>query len=207
MSLSIFGIRHHGPGSARSLRQALEALRLLAHRQMKPPVALLIYPPDQPQRAVFYPFAVFSPEWQALNYGLARKIAVRFMDLPQYHRLAVEGDSESQISDHESQDSHHESQISDPKSRIHDDPIGQLAAAAGYSDGERWWEHMVEHRRDGADLFAAILEAMAALRESALPADKPIEKRGILAEAQREAQREAWMRQTIRAATHVGFKR
>jgi len=223
MSLSIFGIRHHGPGSARSLRQALEALRpdcilvegppdaadalpLLAHRQMKPPVALLIYPPDQPQRAVFYPFAVFSPEWQALGYGLARKIAVRFMDLPQFHRLA-EDDPESQIPDHESQDSHHESQISDPESRIHDDPIGQLAAAAGYSDGERWWEHMVEHRRDGADLFAAILEAMAALRESALPADRQVEQGGASPEIRREAQREAWMRKTIRAAAQEGFTR
>src|SRR5262245_49458597 len=220
MSLSIFGVRHHGPGSARSLRQALEALRpdcilvegppdaadalpLLAHRQMKPPVALLIYPPDQPQRAVFYPFAVFSPEWQALEYGLARKIAVRFMDLPQSHRLATETDSEFQVSDTETKISDPESQFSDTEAQIHDDPIGQLAAAAGYSDGERWWEHMVEHRLDGADLFAAILEAMTALRESALPDDQPIEKRGTsagaqrgaLREAQREAQREAWMRQ------------
>lgn len=221
MSLSVFGIRHHGPGSARSLRQSLETLRpdcilvegppdaaealpLLAHPQMRPPVALLIYPPDQPQRAVFYPFAVFSPEWQALDYGLARKIAVRFMDLPQAHQLAMEDDPESQISE----------------SQIVDDPIGQLAAAAGYSDGERWWEHMVEHRRDGADLFAAILEAMAALRESALPADQPpadqsldqIEaqpevKRESHRKAQREAQREAWMRQTIRAAAGEGFER
>ncbi|HKQ75742.1 MAG TPA: DUF5682 family protein [Blastocatellia bacterium] len=215
MSLHIFGIRHHGPGSARSLREALEKLRpdcvlvegppdaaeampLLAHPQMKPPVALLIYPPDQPQRAVFYPFAVFSPEWQALDYGLARKIAVRFMDLPQAHRLAMESDPDPQISD--------------PESKIHDDPIGRLAAAAGYSDGERWWEHMVEHRRDGADLFAAILEAMTALRESSVPidqpaADQPIDQSGALPEVQREAQREAWMRQTIRAAAREGFER
>src|SRR5215510_9233764 len=228
MSLSIFGIRHHGPGSARSLRQALEALRpdcilvegppdaadalpMLAHPQMKPPVALLIYPPDQPQRAVFYPFAIFSPEWQALEYGLARKIAVRFMDLPQSHRLAMESDSESQVSDTEAQISDPESQISDTEGQIHDDPIGQLAAAAGYSDGERWWEHLVEHRRDGADLFAAILEAMTALRESALSADQSVEQGGaspgIRQEAQREAQREAWMRRTIRAATQEGFER
>src|SRR5262245_19864552 len=170
MSLHIYGIRHHGPGSARSLRQALETLRpdcllvegppdaaealpLLAHPEMKPPVALLIYPPDQPQRAVFYPFAVFSPEWQAIDYGLARKIPVRFMDLPQAHQMAVLRDSESKIPIPETQ-------ISNFEFRIHDDPIGRLAAAAGYSDGERWWEHMVEHRRDGADLFAAILEAM-----------------------------------------------
>src|SRR5262249_40885639 len=68
--------------------------------------------------------------------------------------------------------------------------------AAGYSDGERWWEQMVEHRRDSRDLFAAILEMMKALRESvASPPDKL------------EAQREAWMRQTIRAAERDGFER
>ena len=55
---------------------------------MKPPVALLVYPVDAPARAVFYPFAEFSPEWQAIRFALARGIPVRFMDLPQYHRLA-----------------------------------------------------------------------------------------------------------------------
>jgi hypothetical protein len=78
LQTSIFGIRHHGPGSARSLRLALEELQpdcvlvegppdaegvlpLLAHPDMKPPVALLVYKPDDPKRAVYYPFAIFSP--------------------------------------------------------------------------------------------------------------------------------------------------
>ena len=55
---------------------------------------------------------------------------------------------------------------------------------------------MVEERRDSADLFAAILEAMTVLRES-LPSE----------EDPREAQREAFMRQTIRAAQRDGFQR
>src|SRR5687768_14421682 len=95
--LHIFGIRHHGPGSARSLRQALEALQpdallvegppdaaevlpLLAHEEMKPPVALLLYVPDRPKYAVYYPLALFSPEWQAIQFGLRNGIPVRFMD-------------------------------------------------------------------------------------------------------------------------------
>src|SRR5436305_10035674 len=94
----IFGIRHHGPGSARSLRQALEELQpdailvegppdaadvlpLLAHPAMQPPVALLVYSPERTQDAVYYPFALFSPEWQAIHYGLTHGISVRFMDL------------------------------------------------------------------------------------------------------------------------------
>jgi hypothetical protein len=58
-AVHIFGIRHHGPGSARSVRQAMKSLRpdcvlvegppdaddllpLLVHKEMKPPVALLV---------------------------------------------------------------------------------------------------------------------------------------------------------------------
>ena len=103
----IFGIRHHGPGSARSLRRALErmapdcilvegppdaapVLELLSHADMKPPVALLLYVPEEPSRCVYYPFADYSPEWQAIAYSHRAGVPVRFMDLPQEHRLAME---------------------------------------------------------------------------------------------------------------------
>src|SRR5262249_62129622 len=55
-----------------------------------PPVALLLYVPEVPSRAVYYPFTHFSPEWQALRYALGRRIAARFMDLPQAIQLAKE---------------------------------------------------------------------------------------------------------------------
>ncbi|MGZ8244228.1 DUF5682 family protein [Methylomagnum sp.] len=101
----VFGIRHHGPGSARSLMAALEQyqpdalliegppegdalLPLAAHPDMRPPVALLLYALDEPGRAVLYPFAEFSPEWRALAYAQAREIPARFFDLPQTHGLA-----------------------------------------------------------------------------------------------------------------------
>ena len=87
MMTAVYGIRHHGPGSARSLRAALaeqqpdvvliegppEAdglLELAADEQMRPPVALLGYVPGEPKKAAFWPFAVFSPEWQAIRYAL-----------------------------------------------------------------------------------------------------------------------------------------
>ena len=106
MTVHLFGIRHHGPGSARSLRQALQQLQpdillvegppeadhllpLLIHPEMAPPVALLLYVPEDPWRSVYYPFALFSPEWQALHYALTAGIPARFMDLPQTHRLAL----------------------------------------------------------------------------------------------------------------------
>lgn len=75
------------------------------------------------------------------------------------------------------------------------DPIRLLAEAAGYSDSELWWERQVEQRQHAADLFEAILEAMSALRDGEQP------------ENALEAQREAHMRQCIRAAQAEGFQR
>ena len=105
LSIHIFGIRHHGPGCARSLRLALEELQpdvllvegpsdardvlpLLIHQDMQPPVALLVYAPEKPHLAAYYPFTSFSPEWQALSYGLSHNIPARFIDLPQAIQLA-----------------------------------------------------------------------------------------------------------------------
>ena len=91
------GIRHHGPGSAYSVVQALTEIQpdliliegppeaeavlgLASDPQMEPPVALLVYAEDDLADASFYPFTTFSPEWQALHYGLRKGTPVRFMD-------------------------------------------------------------------------------------------------------------------------------
>ena len=241
----IFGVRHHGPGSARSLLKALEALApdcllvegppdahavlpLLAHAEMTPPVALLIYAPETPERAAFYPYAVFSPEYQALRYGLAHNIAVRFMDLPQTHQLALRAAEDEAIAallepEPEEGEAPEPLVIGGPPDApdgegwdeplpntevsVKADPLGWLARAAGYADGERWWEHMVEQRQDSAGLFSAILEAMTALRAEV---DRTAEAPTDVLEAQaadREAAREAYMRQTLRAAQREGFER
>lgn len=114
MSITVFGIRHHGPGCARSLLAALEELRpdavliegppdahevlpLLMHEEMTPPVALLIYDPAEPRHAAFYPFAVYSPEWQALRYALGAGVPVRFMDLPQAVQFGLENRAIEQV--------------------------------------------------------------------------------------------------------------
>ena len=102
MTHTVFGIRHHGPGSARTLERALaqlepdtiliegppeadQLLALAADEEMAPPVALLAYVPDEPGRAAFWPFARFSPEWRAILYAHERDIPVRFNDLPAAH--------------------------------------------------------------------------------------------------------------------------
>jgi Family of unknown function (DUF5682) len=203
MSVTVFGIRHHGPGSARSLCEALRAqqpdviliegppdandlIALAADAQMVPPVALLIYLPNEPKRAVYYPFAEFSPEWQAIQYGLAQRVPVRFIDLPQSHQFALDSDNNSEISE------------SPPQ--IRQDPLRWIAEASGFSDSERWWDQMIEQRRNSTEWFQAIMELMSALREEVAKLDEsPAEPRENL--------REAYMRQSIRAAEREGFER
>jgi hypothetical protein len=204
----LLGVRHHGPGSARAVHRALDAYRpevvliegppeadglvgLAASESMSPPVALLAYPPevkrDGPRRrrpAAYWPFAEFSPEWQALRWALAHDVPVRFCDLPTTIRFAEDGADEP---------------VGESPERT--DPIGLLAQSAGYDDPERWWEDMVEHRlpSTGDELavalapFSAIAEAMTAVRSVAPPASDM--------ERVDEERREAHMRTVLRRAT------
>jgi hypothetical protein len=218
----ILGIRHHGPGSAKSLCAALEELRpdvilvegppdaqdiiaLAGRAEMQPPVALLVYVPDDPQKSAFYPFAVYSPEWQALQYGLGHGVEIRFMDLPQSIILALEEEKKEADSEEASEPAEEKGPpnaefcVRDPKTVLRRDPIGYLAEAAGFADGERWWEHMFEARqRSSSEVFSAILESMTALRQELrdeFPADV------------HEQRREAQMRRTLRQARKDGFER
>ncbi|MEV5612857.1 DUF5682 family protein [Streptomyces sp. NPDC052225] len=185
----LLGVRHHGPGSARAVRRALGAaapgvvliegppeadglVALAAEEDMRPPVALLAHVVDEPGKSAFWPFAEFSPEWVALRWALEHEVPVRFIDLPAAHGLAMreaeegggEGDADVRV-----------------------DPLRVLAETAGYDDAERWWEDVVEHRE--GDAFAALGEAMSALRESYGDGGHG-----------RDAVREAYMRLQVRAA-------
>jgi hypothetical protein len=184
----LLGVRHHGPGSARSTRRALDALRpaavlvelpadvepvlrWIADDALVPPVALLGYVTDRPERAVFCPLAEFSPEWQAARWAVEHGAALHPIDLPLAHVLAGEPADELTL---------------DLAGRPLD-PLAELAAAAGDPDPERWWDDVVEHRGDGEPAFAAIASAMAAVRAGTTT---PLG----------EQRREAHMRRAIRSA-------
>lgn len=218
MTLHVFGIRHHGPGCARSLRAALEELRpdllllegptdanavlpLAADADLQPPVALLLYVPEEPARAACFPFAVFSPEWQALQWAFAQAVPIRLMDLPQAQALALAKAAEEVGVDRvdkvdgvdEVEDGQEEVVALEPAWRT--DPIALLAQAAGYQDHELWWEEQIERRAEATGLFSAILDAMRAVRAE-FPETRPL-----------DLLREAHMRRTIRAAVKEGFAR
>ncbi|MGA5650797.1 DUF5682 family protein [Streptomyces seoulensis] len=200
----LLGVRHHGPGSARAVRAALDAaapaviliegppeadalVPLAADPGLRPPVALLAHAVDEPGRSAFWPMAEFSPEWVAIRWAVEHGVPARFIDLPASHSLAWQEDAG---------DSGLEEADSDPEegaehARV--DPLAALAEAAGYDDPERWWEDAVEHRGPGLSEpfapFAALEDAMGALRERYGDGGRP-----------RDLVREAYMRLQIRAA-------
>ena len=198
--IQVFGIRHHGPGSARRLLKALEALEpdiLLVEApadaenllenilspNLIPPVAMLLYHKNDLSKASYYPFAEFSPEWQAINFALSRSIPVKFMDLPQ---------GISFLKKTETQDLKTKQNL--PKHVS--DPLSYLAELAGYSDSERWWEATFEEQFEDAEIFPALLELMTSLRD----ANKDHTSTNTLL-------REAWMRKSLRLAIKEGAKK
>jgi len=203
--LHLFGIRHHGPGCARSLIQGLDELHpdvivleapmdlepvlpVAGHVELQPPVAMMIYARDQPGTSVVYPLAVFSPEWQVLRWANQHQCPVRTMDLPMSIRMALDAQPPASSAD--------STTVSPPVEPVwRADPLAILADAAGYQDHELWWEEQIERREDATGVFEAILHAMQAVREE-FP---EVSEKDLL--------REAHMRKTIRRVIKEGFQK
>ncbi|MFC5671303.1 DUF5682 family protein [Streptomyces incanus] len=225
----LLGVRHHGPGSARAVRAALEETRpevvliegppeaddlipLAADEDMRPPVALLAHAVDEPGRSAFWPLAEFSPEWVAIRWALEHGVPARFIDLPATHSLAWGRDEEAGGADKEGTagegDAGERATGAGSGGGAGIDPLGVLAEAAGYDDAERWWEDVVEHRGvggtgDALAPFTALEEAMTALREEygGEGHDRdPDSASGSPMAPRQDLVREAYMRLRIRAA-------
>ncbi|TAD91754.1 MAG: hypothetical protein EAY75_03540, partial [Bacteroidetes bacterium] len=214
MPVHLFGIRHHGPGSARCLLKALDALQpdliliegppeaqdildWAGHADMKPPVALLAYESGQPQQASFYPFTPYSPEWNALQYALGKKIPVRFADMPLCHQFALKetanGDAKNEEAAHV-QDATHEIEAPETTAEVLvTNPIEHLATLAGFTDAEAWWEQEIELKDNAVEVFEAITLAMTHLRQHypGNHADEPV-REAFMRRAIRQAQREMY---------------
>lgn len=200
--IRVFGIRHHGPGSATALKRALREmepdcllleapeeaeplLEQLLHPKIALPLALLIYQQADFSKAVFLPFAEFSPELQAVRFALQREIPIWAMDLPMSIQFGQSLRTQTRSLD-----------TSEEEGAVQKDPLHYLATLAGYSDSERFWDSQFEQMDNPGDIFSLILEMMLALRESPLRI-----------ESEETEVREAWMRQKLRAAQDAGFRR
>jgi hypothetical protein len=183
---------------------------------LQPPVALFAYETTNPENSAFWPFAVFSPEWQAMTWAVRNSVPVRFIDLPaavvlSESRTPVEEDTDASAagsvvvlaSSHQSLPPRglRPQAVSSTRRRLAkpsaedesrpdtSDPFAMLASIAGIQDPERWWDEVIESTPDG-DRFAAVAAMMGQLRDASAAEPDPT-----------EARREAQMRVNIRKAT------
>ncbi|GJM31633.1 MAG: hypothetical protein DHS20C18_06340 [Saprospiraceae bacterium] len=166
-------------------------LRFIANEGLEPPVALLIYNVADLNQASYYPFAVFSPEWQAIAFALKRNLSVQFMDLSMAIQFTLDREAKE---DRQMKVSNHQSTAEEQ--RIMRDPLSYMAKIAGYTDSERWWEATFETRENDLDIFPSIAELISVLR---LELGRQESARTLL--------REAHMRKVIRKAVKDGFQR
>lgn len=203
----VFGIRHHGPGSAASLVAALErfqpecvllecpadAQEALVHAGdplVKPPVALLIFNPKEHKQATFLPFTSFSPEWETMRYCREHGAHLRAFDLPMTLRFALPDMVERVAAPIDAAESER------VEADLAVDPLSHIGRIAGYEDGERWWEAEFEQSRGDAEVFDVVHELMSSLRtELARP------------ESEETLLREAYMRETLRTNIASGYPR
>lgn len=112
-----FGVRHLSPAAAYHLRRALDEaqpsvvlvegpsdlngqMQWLWHRRTQFPVAIMAYTNTPPVRSILYPFAVYSPEVQAILWAHEHDVPCRFMDLPSGVFLAFdEGEQQTTNAD------------------------------------------------------------------------------------------------------------
>jgi len=149
--VNIFGVRHLSPASAHNMLAYLNEIRpkcvliegacdcsdllpYVAKKQVQPPIAILAYTTQLPIRTLLYPFASYSPEYQAVKWALANKAQARFIDLP---TTALIGQGQPpEPTEADEQNEYYKTQ-----SRIYADMVN----TSGEYDYETFWERNFEH--------------------------------------------------------------
>lgn len=99
-SVVFLPVRHHSPACSRAVREAADRIRPAAiliegpsdfnerwdelHLEHQLPIAIYSYfrTAEGDRRGAYYPFCVYSPEWQAIQWARGAGVPARFIDLP-----------------------------------------------------------------------------------------------------------------------------
>src|SRR5262245_27454000 len=208
-----FGVRHLSPMGAWHLREFLartrpslilvegldDATGLLAdvtRKQTEPPVAILAYTDSQPVRTLVYPFARYSPEYQAISWAHDNDVPVEFFDLPSDVFLGLQ-DLEIERLEKARREAREEPPapvgVPEPRPSLYQ----QIADLAGERDYDTYWERHFEHNAELGCYRGAAMELGRALRE--LEEDEPLWRAENLV-------REAYMRRRVEEATAAGHR-
>ncbi len=167
----VFGIRHLSPAGAYYVRKFLdrtapelvliegpsdftELLEELGRKEVKPPVAVMAYTSELPIQTVLYPFAVYSPEYQAVLWAKEHDCACRFCDLPSEVFLGLENQRQLRQQERlmEELAESRENGGQEGKESAKENPMvyvyRRLDELSGDGDHETFWERTMEQAMD-----------------------------------------------------------
>jgi len=180
-----------------------KVLREVVTNGLRPPVALVLYDAKDIERASFYPFASFSPEYQAIDWAVERDVDVWPIDLPARNYLVQSSAPIPPTLFATKEPPVEEPSVLPGKTRkqlrnqLQRDPLSLMAELSGYKDSEAWWDATLERsHEDALAVFDALLSMVAELRETFPSASDDENQR-----------REAFMRIEIRKAMKTGAER
>ena len=199
---NFFGIRHLSPAGAYYLRAYLDEkkprlvlvegpsdfadmLSDMVREERKPPIALLAYTKEAPVRTVLYPFAVYSPEYQAIWWCHKHHVECRFIDLPSETFLAI---PERGMQEAEGEEKRGNAGVS---------VYEQLDRQSGEDGHDTFWERVMEQAgsmeayHQGANSFGANIRSLTEGKEN---------------DWAEIVLREAYMRRQIRKAVDAGVE-
>lgn len=224
--IQTFGVRHLSPMGAWHLRDFLERARPdlvlveglddatgllpdITRKQTEPPIAILAYTDAQPVRTLVYPFARYSPEYQAIAWAHAHDVPVEFFDLPSDIFLGLQ-DREIERQEAKRREARErEEKPADTDANAEaaaPPPVGvpeprpslyqRIAEVAGERDYETYWERHFEHNAEPGSYRGAALELGRIVRD--LEEDNPHWRAENLV-------REAYMRRRVEQAIAAGY--
>ncbi|MDR0567638.1 MAG: DUF5682 family protein [Spirochaetaceae bacterium] len=227
----LFGIRHLSPAGARHIRLFLDRLDPdavliespadteplipeLTEEGVEPPVAMLCYTVDPPVHSLSYPFARYSPEYQALLWAKKRGKLSRFIDLPSnikapLYRLEEETRAKAILRQQsaEAEDAGAETLPADLRNRIdfhrfRNGLYESIAELGGETDYDSYWERNFEHTRETETYLRGVSLHSAELRRLAEGWEKDADPLA----ASVNALREAYMKRRVLETIAEGFK-
>jgi hypothetical protein len=218
--IHVFGVRHLSPMGAWQLRDFLDSTKPelvlieglddatdllpdVTRKETSPPIAILAYTDTLPVRTLVYPFARYSPEYQAICWAHENGAEAKFFDLPSDVFLGLQ-DAEIEWLQKKRREASEalpagdEPSVADvgvpePRQSLYQ----QIADLAGERDYDTYWERQFEHNAARNSYPGATIELGRALRE--LEEDVPRWRAENLI-------REAYMRRHVEQSLASGYK-
>lgn len=208
---SVFGVRHLSPAGAWYVREYLDQVQPelvliegpsdfneligdLASDKVVPPVAVMAYTQELPIRTILYPFAVYSPEYQAIRWAAEHGCECRFCDLPSEIFLGLEEQKRKRW-----EEAYAASQDEPGKTAesVNAYVYRRLDELSGDGDHETFWERTMEQAADADGYRAGAAGFGQSLRQITQEAAEEDAENLI---------REAYMCRVIRDAADSGIE-